>query len=296
MPPTDITTAEDILRGEVQSDARGNLSHPIVKSVLILVPLMVGSLLLYLRVLNSGVSITSGARFTSNNIPISNVLLAVFLSVLIYCQSLDFREHARSKTLRYTLYLFFFNFFVLLASFSGDLSSYITNILGLGNIYTLLSNYLTLEDLLLFSFFFTAARGITLLDSMDVLRAGRVLLYDQWKDAYYTVVFTFFVAKTTVSRHVNDSWSRSRNMYRLTRRNRGKLKSIWTASRVFVGSLIRSLHGLAERTESILRERGFFRSESLHPVSNHLSAEDITALVALSFSFASCATLHFLAF
>jgi len=257
-----------IIKGDFQQERRGNLRQPFVKLALVAIPLLAGTMALLLRYY--------GLHYI-------NYLILIFL-IIIFCQSLDFRPSGMARTIRWLL-IFITGIVLTYLSAYGIFSlEQSIDLLGLRRIISFIGKAITGEDILIFLLFALAARGIRLFNSSDVLILSRFLYFRRLKQAYFTVIFTFYISISSVERIIGTAWATSKNKSRLAYRSRGWVGSRITGATLFLYQLLTRLEELARQTNSILRERGFYSKESQNVLPKSFSSEDICVTIILVMS------------
>ncbi len=250
-----MAQVEDIINGRLNRLDRSNISHPLVKLSLCLLPLSFGGSALLLR--------TYGYHLSDK------VLLIAIVSSL-FAQSLDLRASAYRRSLKLIL--------AYLIACALILLSFTTNFISLQD---LLHNYLTLEDLMIFGLFGCAARGTFLFNPIDILWLSRLIYCKHLLLVYFTIIFTSYIVQNTVARRVSVALGVAHNKWRLVRRNRSRLESFWISMRLFIQKVLESFEELARLAESILKERGFFSGSFRNTLPMTCTREDLYAVIIL---------------
>lgn len=278
-----------LLDGNIQRDGHSNLANPWVKLGLVILPLACGALLL----LHRGVTYFGMPRATSISafLKPSTALLIGFL----LAQSLDLRPEQRFRMLQWLAAAAAgVVLLILLAVDVVDMEKAL-DWLGVKRVLSALGSYLSLDDVIIFGFFVTAARGILRFGATDaLLLSGSLAWSPKLRSSYETSIVTYFIIETSLSRHFFKAKMVAVNRYRLIRRERSRFPSFYSAATLFVKALLLDFRDVANLTESLLAERKWYSRDFTNRIPQGFNPEDGMAIFVVTTFVALAALLYFL--
>lgn len=266
MTSTDSRLGKQLLGAELQWHPTSGIRNPLVKCILVLLPLILGAI--------GGawkVEATQGAE----NIKTAFLLwcaLVTYLSV-----HMDMRNHNRGSTMGRVV---FAAVCIILISIGAK------EFPGIRDFYsrTPLAGFVSQSTWALLFLFAVSVSAIRLISSRDALWLGRKLVVRPVYEVYMTTVVVFFILQNSVSRRIpvpfNVAWTKY--YLRGDRRGVGWARRVAWSIRAFTMVLLSQLTEMATLTHSLLEERGCFEVD--HKDQYHwrnCGSSDVVAIVLL---------------
>ncbi len=278
-----ISTIQDIsksiLDGTIEnSNSFGNLSNPLIKSFLVLVPLSIGGSLLTIN----AIEWFSKSQFiVTNEIPNSisdDILgyLTLLLTSILLSQKTDFRLDFRIK-FSIWLFLIFTVIIVIIFSLNQNIVAFFSSLdypIWIG----FLGRYVDYFDILVLGYFIASINGIRSISSNEAIYLSRFLYFKKFSLVYITAIIVFYLTKKSFPEYIISSFNHSKANYYILRRRKGLFLSFLESFKLFLQNFLKKMDSIAGLTESLLVERGYFAIKLRNKYIIKTNNEDIFAL------------------